>query len=55
MGEKGGRVRRISKAGGTVVDLAKNSSMFGMGGITATCDTLFWLDGGSLSLVKATK
>jgi hypothetical protein len=55
MGQAGGRVRRVSKAGGPVVDLAANTSMFGMGGITATCDTLFWLDGGSLSLMKATK
>jgi hypothetical protein len=51
----GGRVRRAPKKGGTVHTFAQNSSMFGMGGITGTCDTLVWIDGSTVSVIKATK
>lgn len=55
MGQKGGRLRRISKKGGPVHTIAQNDSPFGLGGLAGNCDTVFWLDGKTISLMRATR
>lgn len=55
MGQKGGRLRRISKKGGPLHTIARNDSQYGFGGVTGNCDTVFWLDGKTISLMRATR
>jgi hypothetical protein len=55
MQKGGGSVRRAPKGGGDVHTFSHNTDPNGMGGIAGNCDTIFWLDGHTLGVDKATK